>query len=76
LEITVYERDTNLVLLNALILIAAVLVGVVVVGVVLEVSLEIIDDNRCENCLPRSRKAWAEQRLLAGLEPRLELGRV
>jgi hypothetical protein len=33
------------------------------------VGLEIIDNDRRNECLPRPRNPWAEQRLLASLQP-------
>ena len=46
------------------------------VYIVLKSCAEMVDNNRCKNCLPGSRNSWTEQHLLVGLSPCIELRRV
>ena len=55
LEIAIYECDSNVI-----VVIEVVLNATVLVGVILEVGLEIVDNNRCYECLPRSGNAGTE----------------
>lgn len=41
-----------------------------------EFSVEVVDNNRRDYCLARSRYAWAEESLLALVEPLIEFLRI